>query len=389
MSQNAELQRIKSFTIPKLHTGKEWYVDFFAFDPVSNRMQRKKIKLNSIASIRQRRVYAADLIARLISQLRTGWNPWIESEGGKAYTTFSDACDAYRNLIDRYVRDGYIRPDTYVGYMSYLRNLIDYNSSLRLPITYIYQLDRAYLSEFLDYIYIDRQNKAQTRDNYLTWLRLFSSFLVSRAYLKTKPTDGIDSFGSRGRRRKNRSNIPADVLANIGEWLHDHNRHYLLACYMIYYCFIRPKELTYIQIGDIRLYKKLIILHSHGTKNRKDAQITLPDRVAQLMIDIGIFAHPSNHYLFSRNFMPGADRIADKNFRDYWHRDVRSALHLPVEYKLYSLKDTGVTDMLKGQVDTISVRDQARHSSVLITDLYTPHDVADANSLIAGFKGKF
>lgn len=387
--QNADFQKIVSYTIPKLHTGKEWYIDFFAFDPAQNRMRRKKIKLNSIQSVKQRRAYATDLIARLVSQLRIGWNPWIEAEGGKAYATFEAACESYKRMIDRYVKDGYIRYDTHVGYSSYLRNLIDYNSSLRVPIIYIYQLDRAYLSQFLDHIYLDRGNKAQTRDNYLAWLRVFSSFLISRAYVKIRPTDGIDSFGSRGKRQKERTTIPLDVLAKISEWLRQHNRHYLLACYLLFYCFIRPKELSFIKIGDIELYKKLISLHSSGTKNKRDAKITLPDRVGQLMIDIDVFSHPSDHYLFGADFMPNASPIVDKRFRDYWHRELRPALRLPMEYKLYSLKDTGVTQMIKSQIDTLSVRDQARHSSILITDRYTPHDIAAANPLIAKFKSVF
>lgn len=32
--------------------------------------------------------------------------------------------------------------------------------------------------------------------------------------------------------------------------------------------------------------------------------------------------------------------------------------------------------------DVLSVRDQARHSSILMTDIYTPHDIQEANDLI-------
>ncbi len=388
MAQNAELQRIKSFTIPKLHTGKECYVDFFAFDPVSNRMRRKKIKLNSIQSVKQRRAYATDLITRLVSQLRIGWNPWIEAEGGKAYATFDAACESYKRMIDRYVKDGYIRYDTHVGYTSYLRNLIDYNSSLRVPITYIYQLDRAYLSQFLDHIYLDRGNKAQTRDNYLVWLRVFSGWLVSRSYLKSKPTDGIEILGRRSR-KKEREVIPEETLRDINRYLARTNRYYLLACYVLFYCFIRPKEMSFLRIRDISLARKTITLYPSQTKNGKRATITVPDKVIYLMLELGIFSHPGEWFLFSTGFAPGPGQASDKNFRDFWGRKLRPALRLPGKLKFYSLKDTGVTLMLKNHIDTLSVRDQARHSSILITDTYTPHDIAAANPLIAKFDSIF
>jgi len=82
---------------------------------------------------------------------------------------------------------------------------------------------------------------------------------------------------------------------------------------------------------------------------------------------------------------PGATCQSEKQFRDYWQRHIRKPLKLPDKYKFYSLKDTGVTMMLRANTDIISVRDQARHSSILITDTYTPHDIAKANPLIDKF----
>lgn len=39
--------------------------------------------------------------------------------------------------------------------------------------------------------------------------------------------------------------------------------------------------------------------------------------------------------------------------------------------------------------DVLSVRDQARHSSILMTDIYTPHDIQEANDLIKIIKEIF
>ena len=41
------INELRAFTYPLLHTGKEWYVGFNAFDPVQGKMRRKKIKINS------------------------------------------------------------------------------------------------------------------------------------------------------------------------------------------------------------------------------------------------------------------------------------------------------------------------------------------------------
>ena len=66
---------------------------------------------------------------------------------------------------------------------------------------------------------------------------------------------------------------------------------------------------------------------------------------------------------------------------------LRKELKFSDRYKFYSLKDTGITNMLKANTDVLSVRDQARHSSILITDMYTPKDVKQANKLLTNYRG--
>lgn len=86
--------------------------------------------------------------------------------------------------------------------------------------------------------------------------------------------------------------------------------------------------------------------------------------------------------------MPGRERRSEKSFRDYWNKKVRKELGLTDHYKFYSLKDTGITNMLRANTDILTVRDQARHSSILITDIYTPKDIKAANGILVRYKGE-
>ena len=62
-------QQVKSYTPPVLHTGKDWYIDFYAFCPATGAMKRKKFKLNYIDSIKERRKYAKDFMNRISEKL--------------------------------------------------------------------------------------------------------------------------------------------------------------------------------------------------------------------------------------------------------------------------------------------------------------------------------
>lgn len=206
------LKEIISYTYPKLYVGKRWYIGFYAFDPVAGKMRIKTIKINFIEKAADRRRYANELCKRISRKLDEGWNPWIEAENSRAYHTFTEVCEKYRRFIEKMFADGNYREETYVGYASYLRNMVKWNGSRKVPITYIYQFDRLFVSEFLDYVYIDRENTAQTRDNYLTFLRVFSSYLVQNSYLKERLTEGISVLGKRLYRKLQIAILDGDII---------------------------------------------------------------------------------------------------------------------------------------------------------------------------------
>jgi len=384
-SPNSDIESVISFTYPKLYTGKEWYVGFYAFDPVRGKMRRKRIKINFIEKVADRRKYAQGLMRRLIVKLDNGWNPWIEAESSKAYHTINEAIDHYKRYIDKLYADNILRRDTHISYISYANNIDVWNKSIQVAYTYIYQFDRTFVQKFLEHIYIERDNSAQTRDNYLRWMRMFSSFLVENGYLKTKPTDGFTMLGKRAI-KKTRTVITENDMIRLRDYLLNKNKHYLLACYVLHYCFIRPKEMSKIQLKHISIKNQTLFIPDTNSKNKKDGTVTLSAKVIELIIELKVLNNDQEYYLFSEEFRPGAKKRADKSFRDYWSYHVRKDLKFPTTYKFYSLKDTGITNMLRKH-DSITVRDQARHADVLQTDSYTPHDLMMANDLIKNYSG--
>lgn len=377
---NSTIEEIRSYSYPKLYTGKEWYIGFMAYDPLTKRRKRKKMKLNHIEKISLRRKYADGLIKRLVDKLESGWNPWIEADCEKAYHTFNAVCITYRRYIDALFNDGLLRFDTKRDYSSKLKIIEQWNNQRKDSITYIYQFDRDFILDFLDYIYLDKGNTPQTRNNYLTFIGIFCSYLVEKNFLKTKPSDGI-SFFSKRKMKKIRTIINDNDIHRLYDFLNKENRYYLLACYIINYCFVRRKEMSYLKIENISLKKQTLFIPCNISKNGKGEIVTIPRIVIELMLDLKIFNYPSNYYIFSDNFMPGPQRIHEKRFTDYWSKIIRPNLNFPISYQFYSLKDTGITNMLR-KYDVLSVRDQARHSSLEMTNKYTPYDIKDANNLI-------
>lgn len=145
----------------------------------------------------------------------------------------------------------------------------------------------------------------------------------------------------------------------------------------------------YVRISSSEQEPVEAILQIKLKKDRKDGTVTLPDVVVKLMIELEIFSHPDSYYLFSHQLLPGPERHSSKQFTDYWSHYIRKDLRFPDKWKFYSLKDTGITDLIREHTDLLSVRNQARHHSLLMTDIYTPHDIEEANDVIKSRKAAF
>ena len=368
---------VLGFTYPKLHEGKKWFVDFFALDPVSGEMRRKKYHIDNIPKIGERRKKAAEIIAVTLKKLRDGWNPWVNTQESRGFTLLSDVLSRYMEYIERKSRK-----KTKHSYQSRVNILNQYLSSCLLPIKYAYQFDGAFVNDFLDWLYLDRGVSERTRNNYRGWCYSFSEFLVSRKYIESNPVDHIPALDEK---KKLRKDLTPTMLKQMRQHLKREDKHFLLACYMEYFTFIRPTELSYLKVGDISLKDKTIFVSEDFSKNKKSAKVALNDTLLKLMIELGVPSAPSSYYLFGKNFKPSPDRCNADQYNRRWKK-MREALGWSDEYQFYSLKDSGIRDLANEQ-GVVVARDQARHSDVSTTNRYIQEHSMLVHSEVKKFKG--
>lgn len=367
--KGASLQDVVTYTLPKLHTGKNWYVDFLCYDPVEGKMRRKKFMLDSIAKISDRKKRAAEIIANVTIRLREGWNPWAEATTDRQYAKFSDVTSLYNKYIDKLTANNTLKQKTSYDYQSRMNMLLEYNNGRSKPIIYMYQFDQAYISDFLDYILLDRDSTARTRNNYRTWLSAFCTWLQEKKYLETNPVEKIKSLAEA---EKFRSAFSREDLFRMKEFLADTNKYFLLACQMEYYTFIRPDELSNIRLKDIHIKEQKVFISSSISKNRRDGMVGLNDTLIKLMVELNTFDNSSDCYLFGKDFKPSAKKADARIFREYFNK-IRAFLRFPKNYQFYSLKDSGIRDLANAEGIVIA-RDQARHSDVATTNKYLKGD---------------
>ncbi len=376
-SRTKTTPQLLGFTYPKLHTGKNWYIDFYAFDPASGEMRRKKFMLDGIEKIAQKRRKAAEIIEQIMRKLREGWNPWVNAQESRGFTMLQDCLDRYMEYVAKKSRS-----KTKHSYQSRVNILLQYLSSCVLPIKYAYQFDGAFVNDYLDWLYLDRGVSERTRNNYRGWCYSFAEFLVSRKYIETNPVDHIPALDEK---KKHRKDLSPTKLQQMRRHLQKEDKFFLLACYMEYFTFIRPTELSYLKVGDISLKDKTVFVSEDFSKNKKNAKVALNDTIIKLMIELGVLSKPATFFLFGKNFRPAAERCNADQYNRRWKK-MREALGWGDEYQFYSLKDSGIRD-LANEEGVVVARDQARHSDVSTTNRYIQEHNMQVHDEAKQFKG--
>lgn len=382
--KGASVDAIIGYTLPKLHTGKNWYIDFKAYDPLEQKMKRKKYMLDSIDKVTERKKRATETIATLTNRLRSGWNPWADTSNSRQYTKFTDVIELYHKYLLKLQKSKVFKENTILDYQKRIKVLVAYNEQRYPSIIYIYQFDRTFVSDFLDYILIDRDSSARTRNNYRTWISSFGSWLEEKQYIESNPVAKIKALTVDG---KIRSEISHKDLAKLRSYLEANNPYFLLLCQFLYYTLIRPGELCNIKLKDIHLKEQKVYIASSISKNRNDGMVGLNDTLIKAMIDLNIFSYDNECYLFGKDFKPSREKGSSRSYRNYFNK-VRQELKFPDSYQLYSMKDSGIHDLANAEGIVIA-RDQARHADVSTTNKYLKGKDIPVHEETKHFEGSF
>ena len=373
------------FSYPRFHEGKQWYVDFVCLDPVTHLSRRKKYNVPAAANLRDRRAIALSMVHQLTLRLEGGWNPFSGNLPEKIAYPWDKICREYLDYIQHQYKTAAIKLSSLQNYTTYYNAFLRYIKSYHSSLAFANQLSRSVVVGFLQYLVLELDVSARTRNNYHVWLFSFCEYLREKEIFEVNPVAGLKKM-KEGEKFRNQLS-PSD-LHKLRCHLEKTDKHFLLACLMEYYTFIRPEELCSVKIGDIFLKEQKIVLHSENTKNRKDAAVGLNQELIHLMLELDTFSHSSEEYLFgTTDFLPSPVRKSGRIFRQRFLK-LRKELGFDDSYQFYSLKDTGIRDLANAKGIVIA-RDQARHSDISTTNKYLKEDSFAVHDETKDFRGSF
>ena len=350
-----------AFKPAELRIGTDWLIVYYAKDPQSDKLVRFRNRVPKMSNKKERLRFAQKMIDTLNEQLYSGWSPYM---GNLTEVKTIDYCfDYYLKTLSKELSDGVKRKSTYNNYKYFITAFTEYLSIYQKNAKFISDISTLICDHFLDRIYIEKEKSARTYNFYLMCMRTFFNFCLSKGFIKESP---VKKTKTKSIKEKTRVVLNEKEKAKLA-LLKGENFHFYVFCMTTYYCFIRPNELKKLKVEHVNIEKSYITIPSSISKNRKTENVTIPNIfIEELKEHIGKAS--KDLFLFGKKFAPGKQAVT--NLFYHWE-NVRKKYQFRKEVQFYSLKDTGITDMLNAGVPAIKVRDQARHSDLKITEIYT------------------
>lgn len=332
---------------------------FYVKNPSTGLLERQRMKLNHISDKRERLKFGRMMVQRINQQLYEGWNPIIEKSGISKFVTVAEAVRLYKKSYAG------IRPDSLRSYNSMTKSFLNFCTLYNICEKPIYEFGKQAAQRYM--LHIEEHDvSAKTYNNYVRFMGQFMNFCVDKGLTKENP---FTTVKLKRVDEKKRTVIPPEVRAKIMDYLvREKMDGYRLICLLTYHCLIRPKELLMLKVAYISMKNNLISIPASVAKNHCERQISMPMEIAVLMADY-IKNAVSDQYLFSENYRPGKKLLTTRDTGRTW-ANMRKAIGLPDTYQFYSLKDTGITEMLEAGVPAKMVQELADHHSLEMTQKY-------------------
>lgn len=353
----------------RLSKGKIWYVYYYVKSPLTGKLKRVRIKVNRLSSKKEKMDLARSVMGDINTRLSLGWNPLLEKTAPRSGISIQTALEEFLKIKAKEMR-----PNSMRSYRSFIGVFQEWLLSHGFS-------DKSYISIITKETALLFMNDMERRDDvsvitYNNYVRFFSGvfgWMTRKGYIADNPFDGIEKK-RRSKVQKRRRLLKPQEMDTLMAFLRKENQEYLAICLFCYCCFMRPKEIALLRCSDINLQKQTVSVSGEIAKNGKDSIRTIPDSMMPFMSALDL-SNPEM-YLFGSHkqaqyrFTPGIKPTIGQRIADYWRFVVRPGCGFGEDLQFYSLKDTGITNMLGEGVAINLVQQQADHSSVAMTAIY-------------------
>lgn len=340
--------------------GTRSYVHYHVLRPGTDKLVRQRVYFDRIHLTSHRRQQAKAFVAEINAKLAKGWNPFIEGDAPRITERLSTMTELFLTMKSRE-----LRARSMPNYRSRIRKLHDWLAAQGMKDPRCSEFTPRLAADFLDSLVVEGM-KARTCNNYINDLKGMGNWAKKRGYWAISPFDGLETMREDQNELRPLAQEEIDMML---ESIRTGKRPGMgIVCGLIYYCLLRPEEISHLQVHQVDPVTNLIRVTSAGTKDHTAEWVTVPAQFMPRLLD-HIGQAKASDFVISSNFLPGKKHWLPVRYSEEWRRH-RKALGLGDDVRLYALKDTALQRLAEQGVDMRRIRDHARHSNVSITDIY-------------------
>lgn len=357
------------------------HIEYYVYNPVTMKMERQRIRLEKLShQFKNRSQYkqmVMQLMMNLTGKLAGGWTPYGENQNVAEYTPINKAIEAY--IADK-SRD--LRKASMVSYISVAKIFVEWLTTQNIHEMASHLLNQRTCQRFMDELRDRPKFNNNTYNTYLKKYRACFAWMVDRGYCKENPFEKIKTLK---KQEKIRQLIPVDARETVVNHVRTSKHpNYEIVMHLIFTSLIRPSEIERLQVRDVDLKNKCIHIPANKAKTHKDRDAALSDTCIAMLIPLlskpGILP---TWYLINSNYECGPDPCYHGMFKKHWMK-IRKDCGLPDEMQLYSLKDSGITEMLEAGVSINQVKEAAGHADISTTNKYIGKDTEKMIEAVRG-----
>ena len=359
-----------------------YVIEYYFLNGLTGEQERRTIKMNRIRKRCQTasefKQYAQSVICNLNIKLANGWSPMGEVQNTREFVPLPQ-------IIEQYMREkeSELSSSSLPCYRSFTGRLQEWIGK-EYPQCNCALFTKMMAVQFLDWIWSGNsarynvgKKKAQHAEHiseraYNSNLKLgraFFSWCIDKCYAKENP---FETVKPKRTKQKTRTLIPESVRLRIDDYFAETNPAMQLMCRLVYTSLLRPVEATRVRVSQIRYDRDCIVMPCEQTKNGKERIGRLDEGLKTLLRKYLEGACPGDYLFSNRAWTYGSKPKNSQMFAKEWMK-MREALKLPAKYQLYSLRDTGISDLMHDGVADIDVMHAAGHSDLSMTTRYADH----------------
>lgn len=368
--------RTKIAELPQIFTAnddlqKRWFIYYSFRNPETGKMQRFKVYgcINNQKTISKRYKEAEAIRNDILEKFRSGWSPfndvntlYSDSIQGKMYEDVRKCNTTWEKVLMQYLSElkPTVRYGTYTTYKSKFNIFCKWLKIQGIQDNDISTTDDKLVKSFYDYLFNKRKLGNKMVNHYTRLFRKVSNDLMTQEIIFKNHFEKMPKYNQI---TITPQIIPDDILIQIKEYFLKNDIQMWTICQFIFYCFIRPIELRFLQIKHLDLLTGWVTIPANIAKNKKTQKVIIPDHFIKYLIERNYHLADKECFIFSLTGFPDQN-IVCKNYMFNHFDAMRKKLNLSKDYKFYSMKHTGGLKLYKSGADPIEMKNQFRHHSL-------------------------